>query len=118
MTNRQPHNDDGQPIRAKPGRPAKPGLTDVELQAIQGLGEQQAAAKVSDMRGANLGSISAAEASRRRVSHDWVRRQRLRKTQPTQNSNGARVEGVTQNSSAPYGSGPRTIRDDSPEAQP
>jgi len=59
--------------------------------AIEGKGDRAAAGIVSELRGANVGSISQREASRRRVSHEWVaqRRKELRqKTYPSENGGG------------------------------
>lgn len=71
-------------------RPRKPDLSPAELQAIEGKGDRVACGIVSEMRGANVGSISQREASTRRVSHEWVAQQRKRqKTQPSENQVGA-----------------------------
>lgn len=66
-------------------RPFKADLSPVESLAIVGKGDRVAAGIVSAMRGANVGSITQAEASRRRVSHEWIRKQR-QTTQPPINS--------------------------------
>jgi hypothetical protein len=80
-------------------RPFKPSLSSVEAAAIEGKGDRTAAGIVSAMRGANLGSITQAEAARRRVSHEWVRKQR-QTTQPPINSE-ATVTGLPPNNESP-----------------
>lgn len=58
-------------------RPSKPELTPEEWAAIEGIKSNiAAAAKVSDLRGANVLSISHAEALRRSVSKEFIRRAR------------------------------------------
>lgn len=82
-------------------RPSKPALSQAEWAAIVGEGDRAASGIVSELRGANVGSISQREASRRRVSHEWVAQQRKRqKTQPSENGVGA---GSTQPSENPLG---------------
>lgn len=71
-------------------RPSKPDMSPAEWLATAGMGSRKASGVVSEMRGANVGSISAKEASRRRVSHEWVDQQRRKrqKTQPSENAGG------------------------------
>lgn len=57
-------------------RPRKPEYTPEELAAIVGLSNHAAAAVVSAMRGADRVSISHAEALRRSVSKEHIRRYR------------------------------------------
>jgi len=59
------------------GRHPKPDLTPEELAATEGKTNRIAAAIVSDMRGANVVNINALERYRRRVSHSWIRQQRV-----------------------------------------
>lgn len=72
-------------------RPFKPDLSAEELAAIDGYGDRTAAGIVSQLRGANLGSITQAEANRRRVSHEWIRKQR-QTTQPPINSEASAMQ--------------------------
>lgn len=77
-------------------RPPKPPLSDreaLEVEAMRLMGRpwSEMARKVSKMRGADAKSISRAEATRRSVSREWIKRQvqardALHKTPPAQNS--------------------------------
>lgn len=88
-------------------RPRKTDLEPPEWLAIEGKGNRAAAAIVSDMRGANLGSISGAERARRRVSHKFIERQRRDKTKPGQNPEPSPAVGPGQNSDVAERSGTR-----------
>lgn len=89
-------------------RPSKPALSAEEWEAIAGKGDRAASGIVSAMRGANLGSITQAEAGRRRVSHEWVAQARKRqKTQPSENQVGAQETMPSENQLLTDRSGPR-----------
>lgn len=100
-------------------RPPKPPLNPVELEAIAGKGNQSAAAIVSAMRGANVGSISQAEATRRRVSYKWIGRQRKTalqdKTHTGQNVGEAGATMPGQNNSPTWATGARLPRSETSE---
>lgn len=96
-------------------RPAKNPPTEAEWIAIQGQGDRKAAAIISELRGANLGSISGLEASRRRVSHEWVAQQRKTKlrqnTKPSENLQSLGDTMPSENTQATGNGGPRITRE-------
>jgi len=103
------------------GRHPKPDLTPEELAATEGKTNRIAAAIVSDMRGANVVNINALERYRRRVSHSWIRQQRVNalrgNIQACKNTGGAGAASpmtnppsVEENQWAMGNSGPRNDR--------
>lgn len=93
MTGKPPHNDDGQPIAAKLGRPGKPNMTETEFEQIKPVALRgrftrgppgmehslEAMAKVvSSMRGADRATDPRTRTART-VSGSWVARQLKRR---------------------------------------
>lgn len=127
---RSPRNDDGEVIHSKMGRPSKGDLTDSEFAAIVQIlskprkargGSLEAAAKaVSDLRGANV-ALTPATVEARKVSARWVSHQLSKRGIPGKKGIQAKVgddalwPGSGQNSGNALASGPRTIREFSPE---
>lgn len=96
-------------------RPSKPALSAEEWAAIAGKGDRAASGIVSTMRGAGVASISQREASRRRVSHEWIAQARKRqKTQPSENQVGVQETMPSDNQASTDYTGPRMGRSVSP----
>lgn len=93
-------------------RPRKPDLSQAEWLAIEGKGDRVAAGIVSRGRGAFVDSISAVEANRRGVSHEWVaqKRKNRQKTQPSENVDGVQGTMPSRNQVITDYTGPRISR--------